>query len=83
LSVEGFHVRVTAFWVVAAWRKPDGVAGGWVSPQAAVETVTPTRPDRFPAASKAVTPTMRLLPHARPPNVYAVLSTVALRSPFA
>jgi hypothetical protein len=73
---------MTAFCIVAAWRKPDGVVGACASVQAAVDTIASTSPERFSAASKAVTPTVMVLPQVKPPNVYVVSLTLSLRCVF-
>jgi hypothetical protein len=70
LSVEAVHDIVSEFVPGVAIAKFVGAVGLVVSTaQAAVEAVRVDVADTFPAASNARTPSVWLVPHARPVNV--------------
>ena len=66
LSVEAVHERVAEVAATALVARPVGVEGGVVSAQAVVVTLFVAVPETLPAASKATTPSVYVVPQVSP-----------------
>jgi hypothetical protein len=82
LSVEAVHDIVSVVFPGVATAKFVGAVGLVVSAaHAAVDAVSVERVDTFPAASKACTPSVWLVPQPRPVNVNDVDVVVPAPTP--
>jgi len=76
LSVDADHEMVAVVCVAEVIFRFEGVLGGCVSEQAAVVALTAARVEWLPAASKASTENVYVVPQARPEAVYDVAVVV-------
>jgi hypothetical protein len=81
LSVDAFHELEIEVVVAAVLASPDGAVGAVVSGHVAAEAVRLDVADTFPAASNARTPSVWLVPQARPVNVNDVVVVVPALTP--
>jgi hypothetical protein len=81
LSVEAVQENGIVVEVAPEAARLDGADGALVSGHGAVEAVRVERVDTFPAASNACTPSVWLVPQARPVKVNDVAVTVPALTP--
>jgi hypothetical protein len=81
LSVDAVHDAEIDVVVAPDFASPVGAVGAVVSGHAAAEAVIDARVELFPAASKACTPSVWLVPQTRPVNVKEVVVVVPAAMP--
>ena len=85
LSVDALHDSESDVWVVELTARPEGAVGACVSPAGAhaeVAADSVVRLDVFPAASYAATPSVYVVPQARPVNVVVLVAVVPAATPL-